>query len=121
MSKAEGAAQGYTVLGSIVLILIAINMINSGLNGAISGDLEAIITVVLGIALIVMAILSLDACGFVNWKIGRSGLLLAIFGLVSIIIVARGLSFNILSWLMNAGTLAGFMILLAGILIMLKH
>ncbi len=121
MSKAEGAAQGYTVLGAIVLILIAINMISAGLNGAINGNFEDVITIVLGIALVVMAILSLDACGFVNWKVGRSGLLLAIFGLISIIIVARGLSFNILSWLMNAGTLAGFMILLAGIIIMVKH
>jgi hypothetical protein len=46
--------------------------------------------------------------------------LLAVFGLVAIFIIGRGINFNILSWLMNLGTLAGMMILLAGILIMVN-
>ncbi|MHA1772246.1 MAG: hypothetical protein ACTSYL_00885 [Candidatus Thorarchaeota archaeon] len=118
--KAEGAAQGYTVLGSIILFLFALQMIIGGLNGAIGGDFASVIDVVLGIALFLMAILALDACGFIYWKVQRSGLLLAIFGLVSIFIVGRGLSFNILSWLMNIGMLAGLMFLIAGLLIILK-
>ena len=119
--KAEGAAQGYTVLGGIVLALFAImQMIIPGLNGAMGGNLDALIDVVLGIVIILMAILAFDACGFINWKLQRSGALLALIGFIAIIIVGRGLSFDILSWLMNLGTLAGFMILIAGLLILLK-
>jgi hypothetical protein len=119
-AKAEGAAQGYTVLGGIVLILLAFQMLINGFNGALGGNIENILDVVLGIGLILMVLLSLDACGFVQWKVQRSGLLLAIFGFVSIVIVGRGLSFNILLWLQDIGMLAGLMILIAGLLIMLK-
>jgi hypothetical protein len=119
-AKAEGAAQGYTVMGGIILIILAIQMLTAGINGALGGNFENILDVVLAIALILMVLLSFDACGFVTWKVGRSGLLLAIFGFISIVIVGRGLSFNILQWLQNIGMLAGLMILIAGLLIMLK-
>ncbi|NWF95110.1 MAG: hypothetical protein HXY34_03120 [Candidatus Thorarchaeota archaeon] len=119
-TKAEGAAQGYTVLGAIVLIILGLNMTIQGLNAAAGSDFNGVVTAVLGIVLIVMAVLSLDACGFIYWKIRRNGLLLAIFGFISIVIVIRGLSFDIIGWLMNVGTLAGLMIMIAGILIMTK-
>ncbi len=118
--KAEGAAQGYTVLGSIILFLFALQMISSGLNGVLGGDFNSVIDVVLGITLVLMAVLALDACGFIYWKVQRSGLLLAIFGLVSIFIIGRGLNFDILSWLTNIGMLAGLMFLIAGILLITK-
>ncbi len=117
--KAEGAAQGYTVLGAIILVVFAIfQMIIPGANGALGGDFESVIDVVLGIALLLMALLAIDACGFIYWKVQRSGVLLAIFGLVAVIIVGRGLSFNILTWLMNIGMLAGLMFIIAGLLIL---
>ena len=119
-AKAEGAAQGYTVMGGIVLFILAIQMIIAGINGALGGNFENVLDVVLGIGLILMVLLSFDACGFVTWKVGRSGLLLTIFGFVSIVIIGRGLSFDILLWLTNIGMLAGLMILIAGLLIMLK-
>ncbi|MHA2240343.1 MAG: hypothetical protein ACXACE_01940 [Candidatus Thorarchaeota archaeon] len=118
--KAEGAAQGYTVLGGIVLAVLAIQMMVNGFSGALGGDFESVIDVVLAIALLLMVLLSFDASGFVNWKVGRSGALLALFGFVSIIIVVRGLSFDIIGWLMNIGTLAGLMILIAGILLIFR-
>ena len=119
-SKAEGAAQGYTLLGGIVLLILAIQMIINGVNGALNGNLEPLIDVLLAVALIIMVILSFDACGFVYWKIRRSGILLAIFGLVSIFIVVRGLTFDIIGWLTNIGTLAGLMIFIAGLLLLLR-
>ncbi|MEM2143580.1 MAG: hypothetical protein QXS20_05355 [Candidatus Thorarchaeota archaeon] len=115
--RAEGAAQGFTVLGAVVLLVYAVNLISQGLPAATGGNTEGIIDVIVGIVLIIICILSLDACGFVHWKVERSGILLAIFGLFSIFIVVRGIQLNILSWLMSAPLLAGFMILLAGILI----
>jgi hypothetical protein len=118
--KAEGAAQGFTLLGAVILVIYAINQIGSGLSDAIDGDFNAIVDVVLGVILIVLCLLSLAACGFVNWKVSRSGLLLAIFGLVCIFVVARGIEINITAWLQNAPLLAGFMILIAGILILVK-
>ncbi len=118
--KAEGAAQGYTVLGGIVLAVLAIQMMVNGFSGALGGDFESVIDVVLAIALLLMVLLSFDASGFVNWKVGRSGALLALFGFISIIIVVRGLSFDIIGWLMNIGTLAGLMILIAGILLIFR-
>ncbi len=118
--KAEGAAQGYTLLGGVVLLILAIQMIIGGFNGALGGDAAALIDVLLAVALILMVILSFDACGFVYWKIRRSGAMLALFGIVSIFIVVRGLSFDIIGWLTNIGTLAGLMILLAGLLLLLK-
>ncbi len=118
--KAEGAAQGYTVLGGIVLLLFSINMLIASVNGVIGGDFNALIDFVLGIALLLMTLLSFDACGFIHWKVQRSGALLTLFGLIAIFIVGRGISFNILAWLMSLGTLAGLMIVLAGLLLILK-
>jgi len=118
--KAEGAAQGYTVLGGIVLAIFAVQMVLGGLDNALGGDINALIDVVLGISLIIMVILAFDACGFINFKIEKSGLLLALIGFISIVIVVRGLEINVISWLTNLGTLAGFMILLAGLLLALR-
>ena len=118
--KAEGAAQGYTLLGGIVLMILAIQMIIGGVNGVQNGNADQLIDVLLAIALIIMVLLSFDACGFVYWKIRRSGILLALFGIISIFIVVRGLTFDIIGWLTNIGTLAGFMILIAGLLLLLR-
>ncbi len=118
--KAEGAAQGYTLLGGIVLLILAIQMIIGGVNGVQNGNADQLIDVLLAIALIIMVLLSFDACGFVYWKIRRSGILLALFGIISIFIVVRGLTFDIIGWLTNIGTLAGFMILIAGFLLLLR-
>jgi hypothetical protein len=118
--KAVGAAQGYTVLGGIVLLIFALQMVTGGLNNAIAGDIDALIDVVLGIALVIMVVLAFDACGFINYRFEKSGLVLALIGFISIVIVVRGLEINIISWLTNLGTLAGFMILLAGILLMFR-
>ncbi len=118
--KAEGAAQGYTVLGGIVLFIYALNMLIASVNGVLGGNFESLIDFVLGIALLLMTLLSFDACGFVYWKVNRSGPLLALFGLIAIFIVGRGISFDIIGWIMNLGTLAGFMIVLAGILLIFK-
>ena len=108
--KAEGAAQGYTVLGGIVLLVYALQRISGGLTGPVD-----LIEIILGIAIILMVVLAFDASGFVNWKVRRSGFLLALFGLFIILIVS-GLNLDILSWISSLPTLAGFMILLAGIL-----
>jgi len=108
--KAEGAAQGYTVLGGIVLLVYALQRIAGGLNAPYD-----IVEIFLGIAVIIMVVLAFDASGFVTWKVRRSGALLALFGFFIILIVS-GLNLDILSWIMSLPTLAGFMILLAGIL-----
>ncbi len=118
--RAEGAAQGYTVLGGIVLLVLAINMLRQGLTEAMGGSFEGVLSTVLAIALIIVVALSFDACGFTHFKIGRSGVLLALLGFVAIVIIARGLTFDILSWLTNIGMLAGFMILIAGLLLIFK-
>ena len=95
-------------------------MIIGGVNGVQNGNADQLIDVLLAIALIIMVLLSFDACGFVYWKIRRSGILLALFGIISIFIVVRGLTFDIIGWLTNIGTLAGFMILIAGFLLLLR-
>ena len=118
--KAEGAAQGYVVLGGIVLFLHALFMLLGGFTAAIGGDINALIEIVIAIALIIMVVLAFDASGFIHWKITRSGVLLAIIGFVSIIIVVRGISFDLILWLTNIGTLAGLMILLAGLLLIFR-
>ncbi len=118
--KAQGAAQGYTVLGGIVLLILAAQMLIAGLNTALGGDFNGAVDAALAIALIVMVLLAFDACGFMNWKVPESGGLLAVFGLLAMVIVGRGLNFDLISWLTNIGLLAGFMILLAGILLVLK-
>jgi hypothetical protein len=108
--KAEGAAQGYTILGGIVLLVYALQRIMGGINNA-----NDIIEILLGIAIIIMVVLAFDASGFVNWVVKRSGVLLALFGFFIILIVS-GLNLNILSWISTLPTLAGFMIILAGFL-----
>ena len=108
--KAEGAAQGYTVLGGIVLLIYAFQRILSGINSP-----QDIIEIFLGIAVIILVVLAFDASGFVTWKVRRSGVLLALFGFFIILIVS-GLNLDILSWISSLPTLGGFMILLAGIL-----
>ena len=118
--KAEGAAQGFTVLGGLVLAVIGLQMLMGGINAFLGGSAEALIDVLVSIALLIMVALSYDACGFINWKVQKSGALLAVFGLFSIFIVLRNVSFDLVGWLLNAGTLAGFMILIAGILIVAK-
>ena len=110
--KAEGAAQGYTVLGGIVLLVYAFQRILGGVNNA-----NDLIEIFLGIAIIILVILAFDASGFVTWKLRRSGLLLALFGFFIILIVS-GLSLDILAWISGLPSLAGFMILLAGILML---
>jgi len=118
--RAEGAAQGYTVLGGIVLLVFAINMLRQGLDELSGSVFEGALTIVLGIALIIVVALSFDASGYTHFKIGRSGALLALLGFIAIVLIARGLTFDILGWLTNIGMLAGFMILLAGLLLIFK-
>jgi small neutral amino acid transporter SnatA (MarC family) len=71
--KADGAAQGYTVLGGIVLAYFAIQMIIGGFNTFSGGDINGLFVLIQGIALILMVVLSFDASGFVSWKVGKSG------------------------------------------------
>lgn len=117
--KAEGAAQGYTILGGIVLLIYAIQRIinNINLNGPNTG--ESIIQIIFGIVIIVLVILAFDACGFVDWKVAKSGILLAIFGLMLLVLVLWPfVNFDVIAWLMRLDTLASLMILLGGILLL---
>ena len=109
--KAEGAAQGYTVLGGIVLLVYSLNRIVAGIS------IPDIVELFLGIAVIIMVVLAFDASGFVTWKVRRSGALLALFGFFIILIVS-GLNFDILSWIMTLPTLAGSMLIIAGFLML---
>ncbi len=118
--KAEGAAQGFTLLGAVVLLVYAFQMLVGGVNLALGGIFEGVIETVLAITLILIVVLAVDASGYVYWRIAKNGVLLAIFGFIAIMIVLRHVSFDILGWLMNAGTLAGLMILIAGILVITK-
>jgi hypothetical protein len=68
--KADGAAQGYTILGGIVLAYFAIQMIIGGLNTFSGGDINGLVVLIQGIALILMVVLSFDASGYVSWKVG---------------------------------------------------
>ena len=112
--KAEGAAQGYTVLGGIVLLVYALQRIMGGINNA-----NDLIEILLGIAIIILVVLAFDASGFVTCKVRRSGMLLALFGLFLILIVSYpGITLDIIAWLSSLPTLAGTMILLAGILLL---
>ena len=117
--KAEGAAQGYTVLGGIVLLIAGIFRIYNAATGP--GTPEGLIEILLGIVLIVIVALAFDACGFIYWKVKKSGLLLAVFGLIAIVIVSYpGFSFDIIAWMMRLETLAGLMILLGGLLLIVR-
>ncbi len=118
--KAEGAAQGFTILGGIVLAIFAVNYLVSGLNWLTVDPANAALDIVLALVLILMVILAFDASGYIYWKVKRNGLLLAIFGFISIIIVQRGVGFDVIGWLTNVGTLAGLMLLIAGLLIIFK-
>lgn len=120
--KAEGAAQGYTILGGLVLLIYALQRIFAASGGL--GTIDGLIEVFLGIAVIIMVVLAFDASGFVTWKLKRSGVLVALFGFLIILIVSYG-SFAldltiIIAWMSSLPTLAGFMILLAGLLIIVK-
>ena len=117
--KAEGAAQGYTVLGGIVLLVFALQSIFNASGGL--GTLDGLIQVFLGIVVIIMVVLAFDASGYVTWKLKRSGILVAIIGFLIIVIVSYGtITINVIAWLSSAQTLAGFMILLAGILMIVR-
>jgi hypothetical protein len=119
--KAEGAAQGYTVLGGIVLILYALRRIINNINSPGPGTLEGLMQILLGVVLIIVVALAFDACGFIHWKVNSSGILLALFGFIAILIVSwPGITLDPIAWLQSLDTLAGFMILLAGILLIAK-
>ena len=120
--KAEGAAQGYTVLGGIVLLIYAIRRIINNINMSGPNTGESIIQIILGIVLIIIVALAFDACGFISWKVAKSGILLAFFGLVAIVLVSWPFtSINPITWLESLETLAGFMILLGGLLLLLRN
>ncbi|MHA2377897.1 MAG: hypothetical protein ACXADS_01330 [Candidatus Thorarchaeota archaeon] len=118
--KAEGAAQGFTLLGALVLLVYAFQMLIGGANLALSGVFEGVIETALAITLILIVVLAVDASGYVDWRIAKNGGLLAVFGFIAIMVVLRHVSFDVIGWLMNAGTLAGLMILVAGILVITK-
>jgi hypothetical protein len=110
--KAEGAAQGYTVLGGIVLLVYALQRIVGGLNAPYD-----IIELFLGIAVIILVVLAFDASGFITWKVKRSGVLLALFGFFLIVIVSYpGITLDIIAWISSLPTLAVTMILLGGLI-----
>jgi hypothetical protein len=120
--KAEGAAQGYTILGGIVLILYALQRIINNINSPGPGTAEGLMQILLGVVLLIVVFLAFDACGFVHWKLNRSGLLLALFGFIAILIVSWPaiITLNPIDWLQRLDTLAGFMILLGGILLLAR-
>ncbi len=119
--KAEGAAQGYTVLGGLVLLIYALLRIYNAMNSPGPGTVEGLIEIFLGIVLIVIAALAFDACGFITWKVQKSGLVLAVIGFIAIVIVSYpGITLDPIAWMMSLDTLAGFMILLAGLLLIIR-
>ena len=119
--KAEGAAQGYTVLGGLVLLVYAINRIYTGMISPGPGTIEGLIEILLGIIIIVMVALAFDACGFISWKVQKSGALLTLFGFIIILIVSYpAITLDPISWLRSLYTLAGLMILLGGLLLVFR-
>ena len=119
--KAQGAAQGYTVLGGIVILIHAVERISLAMIGPGVNSVEGIIEVLLAIVLIIMVALAFDACGFISWKVSKSGALLSLFGLVIILIVSYPvITFDPIAWLQSLYTLAGFMILLGGLLLVFR-
>ncbi len=82
--KAEGAAQGYTVLGGLVLLVFAIQRIYNNMNNPGPGDIDGLIQILLGVVIIAVVVLAFDACGFISWKVQKSGLLLTVFGFIAI-------------------------------------
>jgi hypothetical protein len=116
--KAEGAAQGYTVLGGIVLILYALQRI---INNIDTGTTQGLMEILLGFVLLIVVLLAFDASGFVHWKLNKSGLLVALFGFIAILVVSwPGITLDPIAWLQGLDTLAGFMILLGGILLVAR-
>jgi len=119
--KAVGAAQGFTVLGGLVLLVNAFERIYSAMMTSGPGTLEGIIEILLGIVIIVMVALAFDACGFVSWKVQKSGALLSLFGFIIILIVSYpGITLDPIAWLRSLYTLAGLMILIAGLLLVFR-
>jgi hypothetical protein len=116
--KALGASQGYTVLGGIVLLVYAIQRIYNAMIGPGPGTTDGLIAILLGIVLIIIVALAFDASGFVTWKVSKSAILLTVFGLIAIAIVSYpGFILDPIAWLMRLDTLAGFMIVLGGLLL----
>ena len=119
--KAEGAAQGYTVLGGLVLLVYAIQRISNAMIGPGPGTTDGLIAIFLGIILIVIVALAFDACGFISWKVQKSAVLLTLFGFIAIVIVSYpGITLDPIAWMMSLDTLAGLMILLGGLLLFKK-
>ncbi|MFX1484121.1 MAG: hypothetical protein ACFFCP_13150 [Promethearchaeota archaeon] len=119
--KAEGAAQGYTVLGGLVLLIYSIYRIYNAMNSPGPGTIEGLIDIFLGIILIVVVVFAFDACGFISWKVAKSGLLLTVFGFIAIVIVSYpGITLDPIAWMMSLDTLAGLMILLGGLLLLFR-
>ncbi|MFW9809474.1 MAG: hypothetical protein ACFFE6_08855 [Candidatus Thorarchaeota archaeon] len=119
--KAEGAAQGYTVLGGLVLLIYAIYRIYNAMISPGPGTVEGLVEILLSIVLIVIVTLAFDACGFVSWKVAKSGLLLTLFGFIAIVIVSYpGITLDPIAWMMSLDTLAGLMILLGGLLLLFR-
>lgn len=119
--KAEGASQGYTVLGGLVLLVYAIQRIYNAMIGPGPGTTDGLIEILLGIVLIVVVALAFDASGFISWKVSKSGLLLTLFGFIAIVIVSYpGITLDPIAWMMSLDTLAGFMILLGGLLLLVR-
>ena len=119
--KAEGAAQGFTVLGGIVLIIYSLQRIINNMNSPGPGTVEGLMQIILGFIVLVLVALAFDASGFTHWKLHRSGLVLALLGFVIILIVSwPGITLDPLAWLQSLDTLAGFMILLGGLLLAVR-
>lgn len=119
--KAVGAAQGFTVLGGLVLLVYAFERIYQAMITSGPGTIEGLIEILLGIVIIVMVVLAFDACGFVSWKVQKSGALLCIFGFIIILIVSfPGITLDPIAWLRSLYTLAGLMILIAGLLLVFR-
>jgi len=115
--KAAGAADGFTILGALVLFLFAwTQMIIPGYYLAIAGNLNGTVTLILGIVLFVITIISVVASGLVRWVIPRSGLLLLIFGFIALVITLQGLNFDLLTWLSHVGAVGSVMLMIAGVL-----
>ena len=82
------------------------------------GTTDGLIAILLGIVLIIIVALAFDASGFVTWKVSKSAILLTVFGLIAIAIVSYpGFILDPIAWLMRLDTLAGFMIVLGGLLL----
>ncbi len=119
--KPELAAQDYTVLGGLFLLVYAIQRIYNAMMGPGPGTTDGLIANFLGVILIVIVALAFDACGFISWKVQKSAVLLPLFGFIAIVIVSfPGITLDPIAWMMSLDTLAGLMILLGGLLLFKK-